>query len=391
MNDRDRVESLLPDLDSEETLYVVDRDLNVVHVNEEWNRFAAENRGGKLLGEGWNRSLLENLSGKEKERWRHIYRLLLDERLPHYQEQFICSSPVERRIYEMRISPRRDEENRVAWLVHHTVRVDDRGGVVERAAGRLDELEDREKVAREYRRRVVEQPIVIPSFRVAGHVRPVEETGGDLVWHREDPDGTTDLVLADVIGHGTEAGRLATRILVLLDELTTDGPLPGETLGGLSQVLLELAPEDRVEYATGLFFRFRPGPEPVIACHSFGHHGPIFSRSGQVRIESGPPVGLVDRVGTWPENRISLSEHGTRFLIFSDGITEQFNVEGEMFDVAGLLEAFRERLTLPLDEMLRGIVERLDRFRGEALVKDDQTLLGLELTGVEAAGTGPSV
>lgn len=373
---------LSPDVDPKDMLYVADRDLNVIQVNEEWNRFASENKGGGLLGDGWNRNLLENLSGKEKERWRHIYRLLVDGRLPHHQEQFICSSPVERRVYQMRITPRHDDTGQVAWLVHHTVRIDDREDVLERAAERLEELDDPEAVIREYRRRVVDRSVVIPRFRAARYVEPLEDAGGDLLWHREDLDGTTDLVHADVMGHGTAAGRLATRMVVLLDELAAAEPGPNEMLGGLNRAMLGLAPEGAVEYATGLFFRFRPGAEHV-ACYSFGHNGPIFSRSGQVHIESGFPVGMVEETGSWPENRISLFEHGNRFLVFSDGITEQFNIEGEMFDVPGLLRAFRERLALPLDAMLRGIVERLAEFRGSALVKDDQTLLALELVDAD--------
>jgi sigma-B regulation protein RsbU (phosphoserine phosphatase) len=76
---------------------------------------------------------------------------------------------------------------------------------------------------------------------------------------------------------------------------------------------------------------------------------------------------------------LSVAEHGTRFMVFSDGITEQFNIEGEMFGTARLLQAFRSRLDQPLDEMVRGIVDELVRFRGAALIKDDQTLLALEL------------
>ena len=65
--------------------------------------------------------------------------------------------------------------------------------------------------------------------------------------------------------------------------------------------------------------------------------------------------------------------------MFSDGITEQFNIEGEMFGTERLLQAFRSRLDQPLDDMVRGIVDEAVRFRGAALIKDDQTLLALEL------------
>ena len=81
------------------------------------------------------------------------------------------------------------------------------------------------------------------------------------------------------------------------------------------------------------------------------------------------------------ETALELSEHGTRFLAFSDGITEQFNAEGDMFGVEGLIASFREHIELPLDEMVTRIVRDLTRFRGTAIVKDDQTLLALGFAG----------
>ena len=94
-------------------------------------------------------------------------------------------------------------------------------------------------------------------------------------------------------------------------------------------------------------------------------------------------MGLADEVQPWPESRIDMVEHGNRFLVFSDGITEQFNVEGEMFGIARLVRAFRKYLDMPLDDMLAKIVRELNGFRRSALVKDDQTLFALEFVGDE--------
>jgi sigma-B regulation protein RsbU (phosphoserine phosphatase) len=102
-----------------------------------------------------------------------------------------------------------------------------------------------------------------------------------------------------------------------------------------------------------------------------------------VRVENGPPVGLVEEL-EWPESELDLAEHGTRFLVFSDGITEQFNPEGEMFGDDRLVRAFRRHLERPLADMVDRIVEDLNDFRGPALVKDDQTLLALDFVDAGA-------
>jgi sigma-B regulation protein RsbU (phosphoserine phosphatase) len=107
--------------------------------------------------------------------------------------------------------------------------------------------------------------------------------------------------------------------------------------------------------------------------------GPIFSRSGQVHLKLGLALGMVDTIPIWPTTELDLDEHGTRFLVFSDGIIEQFNSDGEMYGTDRLLGAFRASLDVDVDAMLRNIIGDLNAFRGDALVKDDLTMIALEL------------
>ena len=137
----ERLERLLPsDVAADDTLYVVDRELRLVYANDEWMRFATDNKGEGLLAKDWNPNVLDNMSGKAKERWTHIYRLLLEGRLPHHQEELICSSPSERRLYRLRVTPKSDDAGDVAWLVHHMFRVDEEQDVVHRVSERLEKL-----------------------------------------------------------------------------------------------------------------------------------------------------------------------------------------------------------------------------------------------------------
>jgi sigma-B regulation protein RsbU (phosphoserine phosphatase) len=105
----------------------------------------------------------------------------------------------------------------------------------------------------------------------------------------------------------------------------------------------------------------------------------MFSRTGHVDLKVGVALGLVDTLPIWPETELDLDEHGARFLVFSDGITEQFNPAGEMYGTDRLLQAFRAALELDVDTMLQRIVEDVTTFRDDAPVKDDLTLIALEL------------
>lgn len=372
-------ENLLGELDPESTVYVADGSLRVVYTNEKWRRFAEDNKGANLVSASWNTHLLDNMSGKDRERWASIYELLLGGRLSHYEEDYICSSPRERRIFRLRSTPVKTEDGGT-WLVHHTVRIDDSAEERDRTRQRLRALEtDPEQVVREYRSRVLEPRVEVPGFRVAQCLDPLEDVGGDVLWHCQYEDGSTDLVLADAMGHGPEAGVYAAKMVMMLDRLAASYREPQDILAALNRGMLKHRPEHESAYASGIHFRFEKGTT-MLRCTNFGHTGPIFSRSGEVCLKAGLALGIVDTIPIWPETKLDLTEHGTRFLVFSDGITEQFDSEGEMYGTERLIKIFRDTLTLDLDDMLRGIVEDLVAFRGDALVKDDQTMIALEMT-----------
>ena len=391
---------LPPGVKPDDTLYVADRSLNVVHSNAGWDGFASANKGAELLTEGWNSNLLDNMGPQQELRWRKIYEQLFSGQLQSHRERMSCSSPSEARVFELCITPSRDDTGEVAWLIHHAVRINTDGeldsdldsDLDSELDGELDsdldsdldtssaEITARQRLSIDYQEQVVDRHIRMPQFSVAKYLEPLEQIGGDFVWHREHPAGTTDLVHADVMGHGEEAGRFATRVVGLLEELSRVDLGPAETVAALNEALLELVPEGDLVFVSGLFFRF-DAEMKELSCCSFGHAGPIFSRTGHVEIEIGLPIGLGEAGCDWTSVTLDLAEHGRRFLLFSDGITEQFNIDGEMFGVERLQQAFHLHQGLPLEKMLARIIQHLKEFQQRALVKDDQTVLALEFVG----------
>ena len=367
------------------TLYVADRDLNLVYWNENWESFAQNNNGERLLQQGFNPNLLKSMSGPQVEKWRQIYGLLLEGRLPSHEEELVCPSPVERRNFRLRITPMEDKTGKISFLLHRRVRKDAGLLAADRVGPGIEGLNDEERMTREFRERIAKREIRIPGLNVVCHFKPLEETGGDLVWHHVYGKGVSDLAHADVVGHGRSAGRVATGVAMLLDELATLNATVGQIVVGLNRAMSATKTTGEERFATGLYFRFGQHADRVTCC-SFGHVGPIFSRAGLVRIKGGFPVGLVEEDEPWPEQSLDLNEHGTRFLVFSDGITEQFDPDGVMYNTEGLHRAFLRYMDLPLDEMVRRIIADLTAFRGAALVKDDQTLIALEFVGTEAPG-----
>ena len=347
-----------------DVIYVVDSALRLIQTNAAWDHFARANGGADASTS--RRSVLDAFSGAARARWEGIYAKLLGGEIPNHFEQFSCPSPATRRTYLLRISPRRDEASRVVALVHRTTLLEQtpaRGH--DRTAGpTLPALGGEAGPG---------QPL-----RLVGSQRPLDGVGGDLIWGRRHDDGRREVVLADVMGHGALAARVADLIRAILDGQVADSP--GPAVRDLNAALIRRLPEiyDDVMFATGLYLDLDP-TRGRLRVSNFAHLGMLVSARGSIDPPAGLPVGILPAGDPWPEIELGFDELGGRLMAYTDGIVEQFDPAGAMFGVGGLLREFRATLALDLAASLDRIMARVDRFRGAALVKDDQSLLAIEL------------
>lgn len=350
-------------LSDDDVQYVTDAELNLVFVNASWHKFADANRSVRVA-HGWHASLLDNFKGSERSRWQVIYESLLDGRASQHIEPFLCPSPRERRPFLLHIRRYLDPVTGFLYLVHISVRVAD--------AGVDPPLQGRQVCAQ----------ALDSQLCAAGYLAPLDPVGGDLLWHRSLSTGGSELVIADAMGHGIAAARLASRIVEVLTTLADAGASVSQMVGQLNSGLVDSTIQNepeavpRARFATGLYLRVDPSQREVTLC-SFGHTGPLFCRAGRIDVTPGLPVGIAPGKDAlpWAEQRLRFDDCGDRFLAFTDGVTEQFNLAGEMFGSGRLAHAFRQTQQLPLPQMLDTIREELDAFRGSALVKDDRALL----------------
>ncbi len=188
------------------------------------------------------------------------------------------------------------------------------------------------------------------------------------------------MVLADVMGHGPLAARVAALIRGILDGLESHAP--GVVVRELNDELVRRLPEvyDDAMFATGLYLELDPARE-CLRVSNFAHFGLLFAEKGVIDPPGGLPIGMFAADGPWPEVELAFAGLGHRLMAYTDGIVEQFDAAGAMFGTTGLLHEFRAAIPLDLRASLASIMASVDRFRGDALVKDDQTLLAIELTG----------
>ena len=114
---------------------------------------------------------------------------------------------------------------------------------------------------------------------------------------------------------------------------------------------------------------------------SAGHPGPVQqSRGGEPVIHETPgfPIGLIPEA-RWEEQVLGLNP-GDRLYLYSDGVTESVNRQGEEFGKERLVRAISQSKTKPLKESLSFLSSSVEKWRGEGRLEDDISILAVEMT-----------
>ena len=107
------------------------------------------------------------------------------------------------------------------------------------------------------------------------------------------------------------------------------------------------------------------------------HQDIIVYRSQQNRTEVIPTIGtwlgISDNIGRYLEDKTVNFSTGDIVLLFTDGITEATNREGEMYGQVRLEQALNQYADLPIGKLMNNIIKEVERFQAEQL--DDMTLI----------------
>jgi len=232
----------------------------------------------------------------------------------------------------------------------------------------------------------------VEGAEVAVLCRYRDELGGDFFDVMSFSPHSVALVIGDVTGHGIGAATLAVmaKYTVRAIAATRWPPRPGEVLAEANNALQlevdggsgasELARERFVTIAFGLLDL----PHRHFLFASAGHPAPFVLRAdGNIErplLLPGPAAGITptfDKEPYTPE-RIDL-QPGDAVLLFTDGIGEARNREGQFYEETRMVQALQELGGRPAAQLLERLHADAVSFAGGRL-SDDATLLLVRLT-----------
>lgn len=262
---------------------------------------------------------------------------------------------------------------------------------------RLRRIQDRisaelDAASRVQRALLPREDLEVPGMSLAWEVLPGEELAGDVLNVLRLDERRVAVYVLDVSGHGVPAALLSAQLSRLMSPMMTQSQLlkrrlsrpPFYQVVQPAEVVRELNQLFPVEPRAPQFFTMIYGvlelDSRVFELVTAAQPGPLLVPAvGEARDLScpGSPVGLLAE-GSWTERTLHLSE-GDRMLIYSDGLPEARDPDGEPFGDPRILELADRLRGVGARECCRAVMRAVDGWCGGEPPDDDRSLLVIDL------------
>lgn len=209
------------------------------------------------------------------------------------------------------------------------------------------------------------------------HSIPANDVGGDLVDHLYTGQDRLGLALGDVAGKGLGAALFMAKLQATLRALAPER----QCISRLGTDLSTIFDRDGIpnRFASLIYLEVTRNCGEIVLLNA-GHMPPLHIRGETVgeMPRGGPALGIIKH-GSYAEQHIEL-QPGEMLFVYSDGLTEARNAEGDFFGEARLHRLLRRLHGLDASRVGEHVVERMDRFTGDQPPHDDLSLLVLRRT-----------
>ena len=221
-------------------------------------------------------------------------------------------------------------------------------------------------------------PLTFPRFPehkdldVWAFIRPAREVGGDFYDFFFIDDHRFGFVIADVSGKGVPAALLMAVAKTLLKAHSQESQSTAKVLEVTNNELSENNADCMFITA---FFGIIDTEEGLLTYTNAGHNPAYFIKpDGRVQLLAelhGPMIGVMEGV-SYEEAQVKL-EADDKLLVYTDGITEAFNREHELYGEDRLSALVDDSRSLGTKYLVDALIDDVDSFVDDAEQADDIT------------------
>ncbi len=219
-----------------------------------------------------------------------------------------------------------------------------------------------------------------PSYHTFANMVPAREVGGDFYDILHLDNDCVGLAIADVSDKGVHAALFMMSSRTLLKGSAIGNFEPGKVLHEVNNLLCEN--NEASMFVTVFYGVFNPASKTLLYANG-GHNPPLIihtdGSSTVLPSTKGTILGAVLDT-SYEESSVTLAA-GDIVMLYTDGVTEAMNGDGEEFGMGRLREIFAKTPPSNAQQASEAIFEAVHTFAGETPQSDDITCLALAHSG----------
>ena len=239
-----------------------------------------------------------------------------------------------------------------------------------------ERLETEVQLARQIQQTFIPETLPqLSDWELAARWKTARQVGGDFYDVFDLPDNKLGLFIADVADKGVPAALFMALTRTLVRAAVIEAASPAEALKRVNDLLI---PDTKQGMFVTAVYAVLDMDKHELTYVNAGHNPPLWVRSDGVvekLTRTGVALGAAEDVNY--EQRVIPLEKEDNILLYTDGLTESYNIDGEFFGEERLIRALQTNLCSSAHDLMDVIEKSLLDFVQDMPPADDLTMLVL--------------
>ena len=224
------------------------------------------------------------------------------------------------------------------------------------------------------------------AMEIAGFCEPARGVGGDYYDFINFDDRQLGLAIADVAGKGMPAALLMSTVQATLRSLTARNGSNGDCDQELASIVSKLNrllfnTTNGEHYVTFFYATFDQSTQ-LLTYVNAGHNPPLYFRANENNefreLTAGGTVAGAFEHSRYEQETVQMESNDLLFL-YTDGLSEAFNKDGEEFGSNRIMETLKANAQLSVDEIRDQVVRRVKEWCSGVSLYDDLTFVVMKV------------
>src|SRR5947208_1120123 len=235
------------------------------------------------------------------------------------------------------------------------------------------------------------QRILLPSeapaidgFQISGINVPARQVSGDYFDYIQVDQDRLGVAIADVSGKGVPASLIMAICRSVLRAEAARNPSPADVLRNVNR---QLYPDIQEEMVISMAYLILNHQQDGVTLARAGHDAPLwYKRQSQtvIPVKSPGMVVGIDSGSVFDRLTVDFAvplERNDCLVLYTDGVTETLNSEGDEFGVDRMMQSVRASANDGAQAIVKRIIEDVREFTGSVPQNDDMTLIIIRKNG----------